>query len=754
MRRQTRGSTGRRLLARTVFTAVLAGSVLGVAGPALADASAAVPVSCDRPNTGITPGLFADLNTEIPDPLQLDSSMQVADAADPVVAGGPTSFTLDLPFPDLSGGFPPNDLGVTYGTFYIKSVDITVPIPAGLDATTVSPVEAPDRNYVTASRSGANLLVHVQSPVAGSRIRINTEVASPVAEVETSAGVWTPVVMPGILVNPTVTGAPGSTITWTAPTLTNLVVKWNRDFGFLVGRIDWNDLPVPCIPQTPGQVVATTTVGRPALSVSTRADETAVVAGSVVHLHVTATNTGDVPLTGVVVTDTGAPGCAGSPGTLAVGARVTLDCTVTTSNADIPTFSNTAGADSNETTPVTSNTVGVTVASADSTGVSGQVVDSVSGGAVPAAWVALLRTADFSLAGGAVADGSGNFASPLPVGDYFAYGLDPSGRHAAGFFGSPTRLTVGAGAMTAANPALVPNRGAVGGTVTEQGTGTVLGGAWALALSGRTGAPETLAITDGAGRFTVADLPSGNHLMLYLDRTGAHAPEFFGDAPNAGGAVPVAVTGGTTTTANGTPPAQGVAGAGSTLSGNVTESGTNLPLAGVSVIAMRAADYQFVVATETDASGNYSLSLPAGAYKVVFLDGSGRHHQEWYDNQPYTGIGSAHSVSAPGSANASLDRNSGTMAGTVTDDPSGTPLVGAWVVAIGANGVAGGAITAGDGSYAISGLPAGTYRATFLDPGGGRPQEYWNNASSFGGAAPLTIAGGETTTINAGLHLP
>ncbi len=737
-----------------MLTLVATVVVSAVGAPAGADPQVTIASGCDRPNTGITAGLFVNLNNEIPDPINSNTLMQVVDPATPVVAGQQAQFDLQVPFPDMAGGFPPNDFGVTYGTFYIKSVDVRIPIPSGLDATTVSPTESPDKNYVTVTRSGSNLNVHIQSPVSGSRIRINTEVASPVAEVETSSGVWTPVVIPTIRVNPTVTGAPGSSIVWKPASLTNVVVKYNRDFGFLVGQINWNDLTMPCTPNNPDQVVATTTVASPALSVATTADETTVVAGAPVHLHVTATNTGDVALTGVTVTDANAPGCAGSPGNLAVGAHVTLNCTVTTSGANVPTFSNTAGADSNETAPVTSNTVNVTVTPAGPTGITGTITESGSGTPIGGGWLAILRTSDFSIAAGAVADGSGNYSANVPAGAYYVYGIDPAGRHVAGFHGAPATVNVAAGTMVDVDPAMASNRGAISGTVTEQGTGAPVAGAWALAMGGTTGAPETMAQANGSGQFTLADLRAAGHFMIYLDESGAHAPEYFGDSPTPAGAGLVTVAGGATATANGTPPAQTPAGSGSSLSGNVTESGTNLPLTGVAVIAMRASDYGFVRAARTDVSGNYTLAVAPGAYKLVFLDGAGGHHMEWHDNQPYTGIATAASVTAPAVTNASLDRNTGTMAGTVTDDPSGAPVAGAWVVAIGTDGVAGGAVTAADGTYTISGLTAGTYRATFVDPNGGRTQEYWNNATSFGGATPLTIAGGATTTIDAALHHP
>ena len=106
-------------------------------------------------------------------------------------------------------------------------------------------------------------------------------------------------------------------------------------------------------------------------------------------------------------------------------------------------------------------------------------------------------------------------------------------------------------------------------------------------------------------------------------------------------------------------------------------------------------------------------------------------------------------------ANAALNANTGTMAGTVTDDPAATPVAGAWVIAIGPTGIiTGGAVTAANGTYTISGLAPGTYRATFVDPVGGRTQEYWNNSPTVTGATTINITAANVATINAALHHP
>ncbi|HMQ28885.1 MAG TPA: hypothetical protein PKA98_23055, partial [Acidimicrobiales bacterium] len=355
-----------------------------------------------------------------------------------------------------------------------------------------------------------------------------------------------------------------------------------------------------------------TAIANPALAVATTADETSVVAGQPIHLHATVTNTGQVPLTGVVVTDPNAPGCAGTVGNLAVGASVTRDCTVTTSAANIPTFTNTAGADSNETAPVTSNPVQVSVLAPSTTGVTGQVLDAVSDAGLDGAWVALLRTSDFSIAGSAVTDASGDFTANVLPGTYLAYGIDPTGSHTAGF-GTPMPVTVAVGSLAPAEVRLAPTRGAIAGTITDGGSGLAVPGAWALAANGSTFAPEVLSVADGAGQYRIDDLAAGSHYVSFIDPTGAHAPEYLGDVPGPVGATTASVTGGGTAAADGTPPSQPAPAGGAVLQGAVTETGTTDPIEGVAVVALRASDFAFVRGGLTGGDGRDTFILTTSA---------------------------------------------------------------------------------------------------------------------------------------------
>ncbi|MBL8777231.1 MAG: hypothetical protein JNK12_14910 [Acidimicrobiales bacterium] len=99
----------------------------------------------------------------------------------------------------------------------------------------------------------------------------------------------------------------------------------------------------------------------PALAVDVTADQTEVEAGSAIDYHVTVTNTGNVDLSGVTVVDPAAPACASDVGTLTVRNAVTVDCSYTTAANHAGTYTNVATADSDQTEPVDSTPVDVTV---------------------------------------------------------------------------------------------------------------------------------------------------------------------------------------------------------------------------------------------------------------------------------------------------------------------------------------------------------------------------------------------------------
>ena len=492
------------------------------------------------------------------------------------------------------------------------------------------------------------------------------------------------------------------------------------------------------------------TVVDPALTLELAADESEVVAGEDIHYSVTVTNVGDVPLTGIELLDPNAPDCEGPVGDLGLGEDTTVDCAFTTGNGDVPVRANAVAALSEEFAFALSNIVTTSVAPAPGH-VQGTVTETGSGDPLEGVWALALRSSDFRLVGAAMTDAGGTYDLGLEAGSYFLYVVDPGGAHASGFFGSPDELVVPAGGSVPADPALDPTRGMVAGTVTEEGTGDPVADAWAVAVGGEPFGPEQIVTTDGSGTYALGPLAPGDHYVAWVDPSGAHEPRFAPDSANLIEATPVGVTAGTVSASDGVLPTQSVNPGGAALTGTVTETGTGDPLAGVQVIALSAADFRLARGTVTDANGDYALDVAPGDYKLEFVDGSGAHAMEWYDDLDLTGIADAVSASAPGVADADLDPLTGSIAGTVTDEPSGDPLEDAWVLAIGPSGPVAGAFTAADGTYTLAGLPAGEYRLVLLDATGARLAEYWDDQADFAGSDPIAVTAGGVATADAAL---
>jgi Tol biopolymer transport system component len=193
-----------------------------------------------------------------------------------------------------------------------------------------------------------------------------------------------------------------------------------------------------------------------------------------------------------------------------------------------------------------------------------------------------------------------------------------------------------------------------------------------------------------------------------------------------------------------------------TISGVVTDtSGT--PLGGIHVVA-----YGETSSTTRDAytaaDGTYAIQgLVTDSYHVQFVDPSGTHTEEWWDDRPDGPSSNAIAVNhgdAIGGINAALAVPAPpvtSISGVVTDE-SGVPLAGIEVSAYG-NTSGGGATTAADGSYTISnGIVADSYRVQFFDPARLYTTEWWNDHDVQGaGNIVTTVFGQASTGINATL---
>lgn len=376
----------------------------------------------------------------------------------------------------------------------------------------------------------------------------------------------------------------------------------------------------------------------------------------------------------------------------------------------------------------------------------GTVTELGSGAPVAGAWVAVLQTTDFSAVGYAIADNSGNYGLDLPDGEYHLYLLDPTGRHAAGFHGAPAAIEVRGDAVVDVDPVMAPTRGSITGTVTDA-LGPVAG-AWILSLNGTTGALETAVAANADGRYALGDLRSGSHFVAFVNPSGGHGVRFHPSATTLPESTPVDVVPGATTTADGVLPAQPVTPSTATVAGTVSDERSGTALQGVVVIALRAADFGFARAAVTDGSGRYSLRIAPGQYILATVDATGTHDMEWSGGVPADRLGSAALISAPGVADAALLESTGSMQGTVKRATTSAPVGGVGVVAVGPGGVEHGVTTAPDGSYRITGLPPGEYRAQFLDAAGDHLTESWTGPD---GSPTFRVGAGHAAVVDADL---
>ena len=189
------------------------------------------------------------------------------------------------------------------------------------------------------------------------------------------------------------------------------------------------------------------------------------------------------------------------------------------------------------------------------------------------------------------------------------------------------------------------------------------------------------------------------------------------------------------------------------MSGTITETGTGVPLAGVSVIALRTSDFGTAGSAVTDSNGDYLMQASTGTYYLYLAPPAGAHTDGFLGAPTLVTVTDGATTDTDGT----MTTKRGGFSGTVTDQAtgSGTPIPGATVIAIGPSGITASATTAANGTYTISGLPPGAYRAAFVDGLGRRVTEYWNNSPDYAGGSIINVTAGTTTPgINAALFRP
>ncbi len=271
--------------------------------------------------------------------------------------------------------------------------------------------------------------------------------------------------------------------------------------------------------------------------------------------------------------------------------------------------------------------------------------------------------------------------------------------------------------------------------------------------------------TDASGNYTSFGLPAGTYYVRTGNGIGL-VDELYNNitclanfsCPATSG-TPVTVTGVATTTG-----VNFALSPGGAIYGRATDANTTLPLASVQV---QVYDSSGVLAKTagTSASGNYVVGgLPPGTYYVrTAVSGTTFYEDELYNEKPCfptctltSGdpiVVSVASVSVTG-VDFTLTPGGGAIAGTVTDAVTGVPIPGVTVQIYTSAGVltklTGGSTA--NGTFAVSGLPAGTYYArTAVSNGLNYADELYANkpwpcvpSCAVSTGTPITVVAGAT----------
>jgi 5-hydroxyisourate hydrolase-like protein (transthyretin family) len=200
------------------------------------------------------------------------------------------------------------------------------------------------------------------------------------------------------------------------------------------------------------------------------------------------------------------------------------------------------------------------------------------------------------------------------------------------------------------------------------------------------------------------------------------------------------------------------------ISGTVTDQATKKPVANVCVFAADRSG-TFVSFGSSAADGTYHvLGLAAGAYRLLFTQAdcveSPLYAPEWWRDK--LDLASADAVTVKTDAETKRINPAlavgGSITGRVTNAAGGAPLESICVAAFAPGSgpetpAVGGALTAPDGTYRISGLLGGFYQVSFGDCFAGvYAPEWYDDAPNRSSADPVAVILGSTTSnVNAAL---
>jgi len=344
--------------------------------------------------------------------------------------------------------------------------------------------------------------------------------------------------------------------------------------------------------------------------------------------------------------------------------------------------------------------------------------------------------------GFATTDAAGNFTLALPPGSYRIAAYDDALNYATTFFSGATSfesaaaVTIAASATTTMNLQL-PLAAKLTGIVTDRITLAPIANVRVTAYASD-GNVAARAITNADGRYAVAVRPGGLRVVVD-DPAGKYATTYVPDAESFSTEPVVAAAIGQTVTVDATLAIT------SHLSGGVTDATSGAPLAGITAAAYNPDGTTRAFAI-TDATGAYSIVVPAGDYRVGVFDAALIYLPRFYAAQPsFAGAMNVHVATEQtiGGFDFALTKGA-RVSGRIT--ASGAPLNAITIGAYDAGGrLIGSATSDTAGNYALL-LPSATVKLLAFDTALHYATAYYLGATTFDTTQPLSLTEGQSIT--------
>jgi hypothetical protein len=310
-----------------------------------------------------------------------------------------------------------------------------------------------------------------------------------------------------------------------------------------------------------------------------------------------------------------------------------------------------------------------------------------------------------------------------------------------------TLVTAVSAATTSGINAALSTGGSIAGTVTDHLSGLPIAGA-DVSANREECCGDGNATTAADGSYLITGLAPGDYRVL-VSRSG-YAPEYHNDAYDQGAATLVEVL--PAVISDEVDVALQIEGR---IAGTVYDDATQLHIAGVSVYAERDPCCGISGFATTAGDGSYEVSgLAPGNYRL-YLAADGYVSEYYADTYDYLGARMVLVVSGATTTDVDAGLAVGAhITGTITDEGTGAPIVGAEISAKRDVCCGGGFATTGTGgSYDIAGLPPGNYSVQ-IGALGYAPEyydnTYDNDAAAFVAVAPGGTVGGIDAALSQG----